>query len=622
MAVLDLNKQDTKFESNVDMKSKSFGIGDASAIIDILRNRMYSKPIQTLVQEYICNARDAMIEAGTLGKTKIKVTAPTRLATQFRVRDFGVGLSEDRVQNIFTMYGNSTKRSSNNQIGGYGLGAKSAWAYTDSFTVVSFYNGTKTTYLCHVGKDNVGSMDVLNKESTTEPNGVEVIVTVKPEHVSEFITACNRCLTFWREDTYELNVGLTPHLTKGTYDDGFCLRLNYNYYSSSNYILVDDIIFELKSNFHFNNGVSFRCKTGDVDVAPSRETIIDNDKFKAFVEKCKAHMIDLEKSYKGMSLEKKIDNYKSYSEVINISSISIDNNFEILHGSLRVNKDLVKRLTNKVGNIDYKKYDHYSTTVSFKFDMTTQVIIDDGKTNFVPSKLEHYYDSNNIKFGRHTDCIVVTSLSELPAYLHDKLTIVDATTLQPAPKLPRGTARVSNENCKIAKVDNWGFNVTESQVSRVVQSDYDFKFAYVGYKDNQKLIETLKFTKGKALLLKKEDYDASKLPTLEEYMEKLAVKERLLIGNISDRTYETIFKEFPDEDAPTFGREPYYFLLTDDEKKLHEKNRKAGESKITALKIKYPLVIYFGSYNKDASAFIEYITLKKKETTKQTKKVG
>lgn len=36
-----------------------FRIGDPGKIIDILRSKIYSNPIQTLVQEYLCNARDA-----------------------------------------------------------------------------------------------------------------------------------------------------------------------------------------------------------------------------------------------------------------------------------------------------------------------------------------------------------------------------------------------------------------------------------------------------------------------------------------------------------------------------------------------------------------------------------
>src|SRR5574343_369620 len=101
---------------------------------------LYKYPIRTVCQEYICNARDAMREAGTFGKMPMKISVPNNFSPVFKVRDYGVGLSPDRVRNVFVNYGSSTKRNTNTQTGGFGIGAKSAFAITDSFVVVSFYN--------------------------------------------------------------------------------------------------------------------------------------------------------------------------------------------------------------------------------------------------------------------------------------------------------------------------------------------------------------------------------------------------------------------------------------------------------------------------------------------------
>jgi len=599
------------------MKSKSFGIGDASAIIDILRNRMYSKPIQTLVQEYICNARDAMIEAGTLGKTKIKVVAPTKLATQFRVRDFGVGLSEDRVQNIFTMYGNSTKRSSNNQIGGYGLGAKSAWAYTDSFTVVSYYNGTKTTYLCHVGKDNVGSMDTLNKETTKEPNGVEVIVTVKPEHVSEFTKACNRCLTLWDTNTYELNIGLTPVLSMNSYDDGFMLSTTDHEYSSnvwvSNvWVSVDDILFTLDfgRSSNVNTDTLFKCKTGDVDIAPSRETVIDNDKLKKFKAKCLAHIKAIQAKYEAMTLEDKIKNQSAYGLVIQTKEIKIDSNYTLLHGGyIRVNKDHVKRLTNKVGNVDYSSITNKIYNYYFDLPLTkTYLIVCDDGVSFAPSKLEHYFSGKS--FGKHEYCISVKDLNLVPKFLHDQfLSIIDVSTLPNAPKLCK-QQRTITDNVKVLS-RGYGGDVcgAERSASTVNLSNFDFKFPYNGFKDNSDLNELLR-RNYKAIALKKDDYESSTLPTMEEFIESIAIKQRKLIGNLSDETYAFVFKKFTDEDSPVYGKSPIEFFLTEDERKQHSRLRETQEKKVEKLIKKYPLLIYVRGSHQEKE-FIEYVQLKK-----------
>jgi light-regulated signal transduction histidine kinase (bacteriophytochrome) len=111
-----------KFESNQQTETQSFGIGDPSVVIEILRNRLYEHKIRTLVQEYMSNARDAHREVGQ--KRRIEVVAPTQLEPTFKVRDFGPGISPDRMANVFVLYGASTKRTNNTQTGGFGCSAK------------------------------------------------------------------------------------------------------------------------------------------------------------------------------------------------------------------------------------------------------------------------------------------------------------------------------------------------------------------------------------------------------------------------------------------------------------------------------------------------------------------
>jgi hypothetical protein len=182
--------------NNNDIQSMDFGIGDVSTIIDILRNRLYSNPIRTLTQEYLCNSRDSHREAGK-ENTPIKVTLPTKLESTLKIRDYGVGLSPDRVRDVFVNYGSSTKRKDNVQTGGFGIGAKSAWAYTDSFVIVSYYEGKARTYAAHTGRNSNGTLELINEEDTSEPNGVEVQIPVKQSDIEFFVNAVYRCTFFW-----------------------------------------------------------------------------------------------------------------------------------------------------------------------------------------------------------------------------------------------------------------------------------------------------------------------------------------------------------------------------------------------------------------------------------------
>ncbi len=111
-----INEIKNSVKTNSDnQESHEFTIGDVSTIIEILRNRLYSKPIQTLTQEYMCNGRDAHREAERNGlegasKRPIQVTLPTELESVIKFRDFGLGLSKQRVAEVFVKYGVSTKR--------------------------------------------------------------------------------------------------------------------------------------------------------------------------------------------------------------------------------------------------------------------------------------------------------------------------------------------------------------------------------------------------------------------------------------------------------------------------------------------------------------------------------
>src|ERR1017187_3447658 len=173
-----LAAHDNELETNMEVVSQDFGIGDLSVLIGMLRKNVYQHRIRTLVQEYMCNGRDAAREIGST--KKIIVSIPNELSPVFKVRDFGPGITPQRMTKVFLQYGNSTKRKTNGQTGGFGIGAKSAWAYTDSFTVISITGGVKRTYVCHLGSTNVGRADLMSEVETTEETGTEIHVAIKP----------------------------------------------------------------------------------------------------------------------------------------------------------------------------------------------------------------------------------------------------------------------------------------------------------------------------------------------------------------------------------------------------------------------------------------------------------
>ena len=166
----------------------SFGIKQEGLahIFNVLRNQLYSDKILAVLREYSCNAVDAHTEAGH--NRPIEVTLPSRLSLDLKIRDYGIGLSETDIQEIYAFYGESTKRKSNSLIGQLGLGSKSAFAYGDNFVINSFHNGIKTTYNAYIDPSQIGQIAKLASAPSNEANGVEIVIPVKPADCETFVS--------------------------------------------------------------------------------------------------------------------------------------------------------------------------------------------------------------------------------------------------------------------------------------------------------------------------------------------------------------------------------------------------------------------------------------------------
>ena len=195
-----LENIETKVDRSKDFVKKQFRIGNTAVILGILRGKLYSNPVKSFTQEIMSNARDAHREIGNEA-TPIKVKLPSRFDPQFYVRDFGPGISPDRMENVFIAYGCSTKREDDVQTGGFGIGAKSPWAYTDSFGIVTWVpeNGKmiKRTYVSIIDESKEGQLNQIDEEESNEPQGTQIIVACKPGDESKFVQWVKNATQFW-----------------------------------------------------------------------------------------------------------------------------------------------------------------------------------------------------------------------------------------------------------------------------------------------------------------------------------------------------------------------------------------------------------------------------------------
>jgi hypothetical protein len=342
--------------NSTSIESHSFSIGDVSTIIDILRNRLYSNPIQTLTQEYLSNARDSHRESKQA--RPITVTLPTKLDSVLKIRDYGVGLDKQRVRDVFVNYGISTKRSDNSQTGGFGLGAKSAWAYTDSFTVVSFYEGRRHTYIAHTGKNKNGTFELIDECDTNEPNGVEVQIPVKEMDIYKFVNAVYRTTLFWENkpelkgitkmeipDEYTANFQFKKNGTTLVPETQFMRNVfNIGYSTHKIFALIDGIPYDLAkvcpsissarqiSTTVRNTHITFiSVNNGDISVAASREEISSDQANMSAIDKfCTSSVKDIvdivvenfDNSFN--SLKNYVDVYEAMSEIVCYNHLTLN----------------------------------------------------------------------------------------------------------------------------------------------------------------------------------------------------------------------------------------------------------------------------------------------------------
>lgn len=176
--------------------ARQFKMKASAKAFSILSSTMYKNPILAIVRELACNAYDAHVAAGTL-TTPFDVHVPNSLECHFSIRDYGIGLSEQQIDDIYTTYFESTKSDSDDYVGALGLGSKSPFSYADSFTVVSYFHGMKYAYAAFIGSDGIPSIAKLHEEETTEPNGLEVSFAVKQNDIHKFIEATQNFFATW-----------------------------------------------------------------------------------------------------------------------------------------------------------------------------------------------------------------------------------------------------------------------------------------------------------------------------------------------------------------------------------------------------------------------------------------
>jgi hypothetical protein len=251
---------------------------DTSALAHIMSvlTDLYSDPEAAVIREYSTNALDSHIEAGT--KRPIEVTLPSPLSPFLRIRDYGIGLDGDGIRDIYSRYGTSTKRQSNDVVGMLGLGCKSALTYTDQFTLTGIKDGRMIQVLIGRDEDGAGSMTIVAEHDTDDLPGVEVTIPAKRHH--KFESKAHEFFRFWQPGTVLVN-GEEPKRIDGQWiTDSILITTEVSedtvVMGNVPYPVADDPLSADKNNrrpyYRRDHTVAF-VPIGAVQFTPSREAL-------------------------------------------------------------------------------------------------------------------------------------------------------------------------------------------------------------------------------------------------------------------------------------------------------------------------------------------------------------
>lgn len=259
-------------QSTLDGQKIEMGIarGAEAHIMNILTD-MYGDPEAACIREYSTNARDAHIEAGI--ERPIEVTLPRQLGTPtLKIKDYGVGLSVDTIHEIYSQYGASTKRDTNDQNGTFGIGCKAALTYADQFTLTSVRDGVRVTVVVGRDEDGAGTMTVLDTSQTDEPNGTEVSIPAKRDN--SIARKAHEFFSVWAEGTVLID-GEVPAPFEG-------LKLSDDLYvieGGQSKVVMGNVTYpvEIDLGVYGVNLLAF-VPIGDVSIPPHRESLMDTAK--------------------------------------------------------------------------------------------------------------------------------------------------------------------------------------------------------------------------------------------------------------------------------------------------------------------------------------------------------
>lgn len=270
-----------EYKTTIDVENLDF-------IATLLSSNLYSKPVESFIREIVSNGWDSHVAANNT-KTPIIIKIDRLNYGNYNVviRDYGTGLSKEEFENLYCKIGSSTKRSSNDYLGCFGIGKFATMAVSKVSYITSYYNGVARHYIMTKDGNSI-TTNLVSETPTQEKNGLEV--TIKSiSDIYEYRKAIDEIIFFpnvYVDGYSEFNNIKTKRYTKFSVANVTC----------NNKLLLGNVLYPLKTDFLDkkvqdqlrlldHSGFVFNFNIGELAVTPNREAVIYNNKTEELIKR-------------------------------------------------------------------------------------------------------------------------------------------------------------------------------------------------------------------------------------------------------------------------------------------------------------------------------------------------
>lgn len=292
---INTEREEVITSGKIEKTSQEYALSDEGGqLFSILSTSIYSNPIRAIIREVGTNAFDAHRDAGK-SDVPFDVIMPTEFDSQIRFRDYGNGMSYDQVFSIFRVYGASTKSGSSEDVGGFGIGSKSPFAYTSSFFVKSYQNGVMNVYENVMQVNGKPKLSHIVERETDQPDGMEISFNVESGDLYKFQSEIEYVFSFFPVTPNVMNMDFEP-----AFDTDSLEKVSDKTYrfrnrpsempSAKAYVRMGCVVYPIRDSeeiedimdrsFLINHGSGYLFFDFDVDevqVRPTREDLLYTD---------------------------------------------------------------------------------------------------------------------------------------------------------------------------------------------------------------------------------------------------------------------------------------------------------------------------------------------------------